>query len=117
MDNGQWSLCNLGRYGRMNLILILFVQMKQNAPNMHTVQLRNLPEETYRALKNSAEKSRRSITQQAIYLIQQALEQMAIEEEYHQRKLQAFQRIKNLDNRHIYNNEKTLEWIREGREK
>ena len=91
--------------------------MKQNVPNMHTVQLRNLPEETYRALKNSAEKSRRSITQQAIYLIQQALEQMAIEEEYHQRKLQAFQRIKNLDNRHIYNNEKTLEWIREGREK
>lgn len=82
---------------------------------MHTVQLRNLPEETYRALKNSAEKSRRSITQQAIYLIQQALEQMATEEQHHQRKLQAFQRIKYMDNRDIYNNEKTQEWIREDR--
>lgn len=84
---------------------------------MHTVQLRNLPEETYRALKKSAEKSRRSITQQAIYLIQQALEQITTEEEYTQRKLRAFKRIENLSNHDIYNKEKTLEWIREDREK
>lgn len=84
---------------------------------MHTVQLRNLPEKTYRALKNSADQARRSITQQAIFLIQQALDQTAADDEYHLRKAQAFERIKRLDNRDVYNKEQTLAWIREDRER
>jgi len=40
---------------------------------MHTLQIRNIPEELFEKIKKSAEKSRRSLTQQAIVLLDQAL--------------------------------------------
>lgn len=40
---------------------------------MHTLQIRNIPEELFEKIKKSAEKSIRSLTQQAIVLLDQAL--------------------------------------------
>lgn len=40
---------------------------------MHTLQIRNIPEDLFRRIKKSAKDSRRSMTQEAIVLLDKAL--------------------------------------------
>jgi len=40
---------------------------------MHTLQIRNIPEDLFRKIKKSAKDSRRSMTQEAIVLLDKAL--------------------------------------------
>lgn len=60
---------------------------------MFTIQLRNLPEATYWAIKASAMDSKRSITQEAIVLIEKGLEKNPFKLSTKQ---EAFARLKEL---------------------
>ena len=42
---------------------------------MHTLQIRNIPDELYNKLVASSEESRRSLTQEAIVLLEKAVNQ------------------------------------------
>src|SRR5690606_10952361 len=95
----------------------IILLITQNTHIMHTVQLRNLPEKTYHALKDSAVQARRSITQQAIYLIQQGLERTQENDEYERRKNEAIKRLKQMGNIDNYDQEQMMAWIREDRDR
>jgi hypothetical protein len=60
---------------------------------MFTIQLRNLPEETYLAIKASAKVSKRSMTKEALVLIEKGLK---ISTYKPQTKAEAFARLKEL---------------------
>lgn len=61
---------------------------------MPTIQLRNLPEDTYLAIKESAKKSKRSMTQEAILLIEIGL---CRKKNIRQTKIEAFKRLKEME--------------------
>lgn len=81
---------------------------------MPTLQIRNCPQEIYDLLILSAEKSRRSINQQAIYLIEEALNSDKITKM--QRKDRVFDRINKLEVPSALVADKAISWIREDRE-
>lgn len=82
---------------------------------MPTLQIRNCPQELYDLLILSAEKSRRSMNQQAIYLIEQALASDNIIKM--QRRDQVINRINKLEVPLNLVADKAISWIREDRDK
>lgn len=81
---------------------------------MPTLQIRNCPQELYDLLIISAGKSRRSINQQAIYLIEVALDNDKISKM--QRKDQTLDLISKLEVPLSLAADKAISWIREDRE-
>ncbi len=63
---------------------------------MHTIQLRNLPEEIYEGLKASAKASKRSMTQEAINALEIFLKNRNSVEEEKERKMNAFEELRQL---------------------
>lgn len=74
-----------------NFYFYLFVIM-QNTCIMPTLQIRDLPQTLFDALQTSAETNRRSLTQEAIVLLEKAIEN----EERKARKMDAIKRMKEL---------------------
>lgn len=64
----------------------------QNTCIMPTLQIRDLPQTLFDALQTSAETNRRSLTQEAIVLLEKAIEN----EERKARKMDAIKRMKEL---------------------
>ena len=86
---------------------------------MPTLQIRDLPQELYDGLKNAAEQSRRSMTQEVIHILHGYLAEKQVEATGHLRKLDALERIKELK-REIkvkLTNEEIVEMIREYRDR
>jgi plasmid stability protein len=81
---------------------------------MFTIQLRNLPESTYLAIKESAKASKRSMTQEAIVLLDNALK---IGNSVQNSKLKALSELKNmaLENKSVSNMNEILDLIEEDR--
>lgn len=67
--------------------------MIQNAYKMYTIQLRNLPEELYTEIKKAAESSRRSITQEVIFMIEENIAARKINEHKRKAKIKAMEEI------------------------
>ncbi len=91
----------------------------QNTCIMPTLQIRDLPQELYDSLKNAAEQSRRSMTQEVIHILDGYLAEKQMEATDHLRKLDALERIKEL-RREIkvkLTNEEIVEMIREDRDR
>jgi plasmid stability protein len=85
---------------------------------MYTIQLRNLPENVYNGIKASATLSRRSMTQEAIALIEEALKEKKLDIEHHHKKLEALKKLRELSIKHPLGKvESALEWIKEDRER
>ena len=86
----------------------------QNTCIMPTLQIRNLPKGLYDQIVDSAKKSRRSLTQQAIVLLEQAL----IIQDLNRRKNKKLfleQLIRNPPLTGV-DSEQAIEWIRHDRE-
>jgi hypothetical protein len=66
----------------------------QNSCNMPTIQIRDLPQNLYDDIKNSAEESRRSMTQEVISIIKYYMDEKKKETENIKRKQKA---LKDLD--------------------
>ena len=83
---------------------------------MFTIQLRNLPEATYRAIKESAKVSKRSMTQEALVLIEKGLEKHPFKQ---RTKEEAFARLKELtsENTKEVGLKQILDYIEEDRTK
>lgn len=81
---------------------------------MFTIQLRNLPESLYKAIKESAKSSKRSMTQEAIVLIEKGLENHSIR---HKTKEEAYARLKEMatENPVKVDFKQVLEYIEEDR--
>jgi hypothetical protein len=80
---------------------------------MPTLQVRDLPEEVYRQLSYLAEKNHRSLTQEAIVLLKEGIENRIGNAE---RRRKVFQRIKelNVDGRNLPD---PVQLIREDRDR
>ena len=81
--------------------------------SMHTLQIRKLPENIYMALKEEAERERRSINQQAIIVLMRGLQ----EPEGLNRRKKVLEEIRQ--EQHLYQQWKhidTANWIREDRD-
>lgn len=80
---------------------------------MPTLQIRNLPQELYDKLKRSARKSKRSMTQEAILLLQNSLETNLEERKRRVTDLQALnEKVAKPEGANI---EEIIQWIREDR--
>ncbi len=80
---------------------------------MPTLQIRNLPQELYDQLKESARESKRSMTQQAILLLQKSLESSSDDRKRKVTELQVLNdKISQPEGANI---EEIMEWIREDR--
>lgn len=85
---------------------------------MYTIQLRNLPEDIYEAIKISASASRRSMTQEAIALIEEALKDKKLKQEYQVKKIKAIEKLKKLQREHPLGDvEDALKWIKKDRDR
>ena len=86
--------------------------MHENS-TMPTLQIRNLPQELYDQLKESARESKRSMTQQAILLLQKSLESSSDDRKRKVTELQALnEKISQPEGANI---EEIMEWIKEDR--
>ena len=86
--------------------------MHENS-TMPTLQIRNLPQELYDQLKKSARESKRSMTQQAILLLQKSLESSGDDRKRKVTELQALN--EKISQPEGANMEEILEWIKEDR--
>jgi len=80
---------------------------------MPTIQIRDVPLELYNKLIESAEKSRRSLTQQAIILLEEAIISESIKTSKHG----VIMKIQELNLKEpIFSIQKVMKWIQEERE-
>lgn len=80
---------------------------------MPTLQIRNLPQELYDQLKESARESKRSMTQQAILLLQKSLKSSSEDRKRKVTDLQVLnEKIRQPEGANI---DEIMEWIREDR--
>jgi len=86
---------------------------------MPTIQIRDLPQGLYEGLKNSAEESRRSMTQEVIHILDEYLTEKQADASYLLRKLDALERIKDLRKGISVkiSNEEIVEMIREDKDR
>jgi len=82
---------------------------------MPTLQIRNLPQEVYERLKESAKNSRRSLTQEAIEILETAL-QNKVADERKARKRNIIEKIRKNNVKTEIKIEEVVKWIREDRE-
>lgn len=82
---------------------------------MPTLQIRDMPEDLYDNLKKSAENARRSMTQQAIVLLEMALPDKNIDSEMERRKkvVKEISRGRKLSKKEA---DLAIQWIREDRD-
>lgn len=64
---------------------------------MYTIQLRNIPEEVYNAVKKSAANSKRSMTKEVIIAIEKYLEGEETQKKVLNKKMVAFDRLIQLN--------------------
>lgn len=81
---------------------------------MPTIQIRNIPEDLYLRLVESARASRRSLTQQAIVLFKKALDDKNIDDT--EQKLQTLEELRSHIHYSEYDEDQVVEWIREDRD-
>jgi plasmid stability protein len=83
---------------------------------MHTIQIRNLPEDIYEGVKKAATDTKRSMTQLVIHAITEFLEEHKNTENIKSRKQKALKNIEALHKNNPPMNVKlAMKWIKEDR--
>lgn len=82
---------------------------------MPTLQIRNLPQDLYEQLKESAKSGNRSLTQEVIVLLKKAL--LSEENTINLKKLRAIEKIKKFPPLQMYNPDEIQKWIHEDRKR
>ncbi|MEL6846060.1 MAG: hypothetical protein AAFP02_22860 [Bacteroidota bacterium] len=82
---------------------------------MPAIQVRNLPEHIYEALKEAAQKERRSLSQQIVVSLAKALE---INVDYREKRIELIEEIKNTPQQYpSIDEDELVGWVREDRDK